>query len=140
MFDRSVGNTNPLYEKLYNRFSYDGKTVGEMMLARARESAAASGKPTANICDITAETTITTANFLPRAGAAEMAIRRPARPSFSLRRINPSAALAVVLALFIFVYLFIAGISHHTDFSAPDVISASAIEVEAEEADVSQES
>ena len=130
MFDRSVGNANPLYEKLYNRFSYDGKTVGEMMLARARASATASGNPTAGICDITAESTITTANFLPRTAAAEVAIRRPARSPFSLRRINPSAALAVVLAFLILVYLFVAGVSHHTDFTAPDVISASAIEVE----------
>ena len=131
MIDRSVGNTNPLYEKLYNRFSYDGKTVGEMMLARAGEHAA-SGKPTVHLCDVTAESSITQANFLPR-HTAEAAIRRPARPAFSRSRINPSAALAIVLAFFIFVYLFIAGINHHTDFATPDVISASAVEMEAQE-------
>lgn len=129
MTDRSVGSTNPLYEKLYSRFSYDGKTVGEMMLARARESAAGSGKPTAHLCDVTAESSITKANFLPRP-VAEMTIRRPAHPTFAKSRINPSAALAIVLAFFIFAYLFIAGVSHHTDFAAPDVISASAAEIE----------
>ena len=130
MTDRSVGSTNPLYEKLYNRFSYDGKTVGEMMLARARESSMA-GKSNVNLCDITAESAITKANFLPRSTAAEMAIRRPARTPFLRSRINPSAALAIVLAFFIFAYLFIAGISYHTDFATPDVISASAVEYEA---------
>ena len=130
MTDRSVGTTNPLYEKLSARFSYDGKTVGEMMLARARQSAPISGTPNASLCDVTAESSITMANFLPRAGAAEMALRRPARPCFSWSRINPSAALAVVLAFFIITYLFVAGISHHTDFTTPDVLSASAIELE----------
>ena len=130
MTDRSVGTGNPLYEKLYNRFSYDGKTVGEMMLARAKEHAASHGKPTTNICDITAESTITKANFLPRPCAAETAIRRPAHTAFSLHRINPSAVLAIVLAMFIFVYLCVAGINHRTNFSTPDVISASAVEIE----------
>ena len=129
MIDRSVGSTNPLYEKLYNRFSYDGQTVGEMMLARAGAQTASGGKHTVHLCDVTAESSITKANSLPR-HTAETAVRRPARPAFSRSRINPSAALAVVLAFFIFVYLFVAGINHHTDFATPDVISASAVEVE----------
>ena len=132
MIDHSVGSTNPLYEKLCSRFSYDGKTVGEMMLARAGEHAAASGKHTVHLCDVTAESSITKANFLPR-HTAEATIRRPARPAFSRSRINPSAALAILLAFFIFAYLFIAGINQHTDFATPDVISASAVEVEAQE-------
>ena len=133
MTDRSVGSTNPLYEKLYNRFSYNGKTVGEMMLARARESSATgtAGTPTVNLFDVTVESTITKANFLPRP-SGELAIRRPGRILFPKCRINPSAMLAIVLAFFIFAYLFIAGISHHTDFITPDVISASAVEAVAE--------
>lgn len=130
MTNRSVGTENPLYEKLCTRFSYDGMTVGEMMLARAKEQAPLCGSPAANLCDVTAESTITRANFLPRGGAAEIALRRPARPAFSWSRINPSAALAVALAFFIIAYLFVAGISHHSDFTPPDVITASAVEID----------
>ena len=129
MTDRSVGAINPLYEKLSSRFSYDGKTVGEMMLARADEYAA-SGRPAASFCDVSAESTITNANFLPRSGAAEVAVRRPMHTAFGRTRINSSAVLAVVLAVFIIAYLLAAGISHRIDLTTPDVISASAVEIE----------
>ena len=134
MTDRSVGATNPLYERLCTRFSYNGKTVGEMMLARADEYAA-SGKPATSFCDVTAESTITKANFLPRSGTAEVAVRRPLRPAFARNRFNTSAALALVLAFFIVAYLFVAGISHRSDFTTPDVISAAAVEVATTESD-----
>ena len=129
MIARSVESENPLYKKLCSRFSYDGKTVGEMMLDRADEYAAG-GKPVTSFCDVTAESSITKANVLPRSGTAEVAVRRPLRPAFTRNRINPSAALAVVLAFFIIAYLFAAGISHHTDLTTPDVIAASAVEIE----------
>ncbi len=108
MKDSSL-SANPLYEKLYNRFSYSGKTVGEMMLSRAREE----GKvKSSELSEITAETCITRANALPKkeGGTACVAVRRPL--AFSLRRINPSAALAVLLLSFIVAYLLVAGISH----------------------------
>lgn len=137
MIARSVEGENPLYQKLCSRFSYDGKSVGEMMLARADEYAAG-GRPTASYCDVTAESSITQANFLPRPGAAEAVVRRPYRPAFSRSRINPSAALAMVLAFFIIAYLFIAGINHHSDLTSPDVISASAVEVETIDTDATE--
>ncbi len=98
---------NPLYEKLCRRFSYSGKTVGEMMLSRANEEEKSG---CAEISDITAEARITRANALPKQdGAACAAVRRA--PLFSVRRINPSAVLAVMLLTLICTYLLVAGIS-----------------------------
>ena len=99
---------NPLYEKLYHRFSYGGKTVGEMMLSRARE--AGKGKR-CEVSELTAEACITRANSLPKQeGAGCLAMRRPL--VFSARRANPSAVLAIILITFICAYLLVAGISH----------------------------
>ncbi|MBO7293547.1 MAG: hypothetical protein J6T24_05840 [Clostridia bacterium] len=107
---------NPLYEKLYNRFSYSGKTVGEMMLSRARTTGAAKVKDS-HLRDITAETCITRANLLPRAdgmtAAPQTCVRRPG----AVRRTNPCALLGVLLLVFIFGYLLLSGIRHYTGTS-----------------------
>lgn len=107
---------NPLYEKLYNRFSYSGKTVGEMMLSRARAAGGVKVKES-NLCDITAETCITRANLLPRADAVaatpQACVRRPG----AARRLNPCALLGVLLLVFIFGYLLLSGIRHYTGTS-----------------------
>lgn len=102
----SIGE-NPLYEKLYHRFSYSGKTVGEMMLSRAREAGKAKHS---ELSDLTAEGRITRANSLPKVAGAATAVRRTSL--FSARRMNPSALLAVFLLVFICAYLLVAGISH----------------------------
>ena len=116
---------NPLYEKLYHRFSCSGKTVGEVMLARARE---VSGSTTETVSgDITSEMRITRANFLPHSEAAVPSVARPARPFFTLRQINPSAALALLLAILIFAYLLFAGIRHNSDMSSLHTASAAEI-------------
>ena len=116
MNDRSTHfSDNPLYEKLYNRFSYSGKTVGEMMLYRAREAAGSVGaREKDELRDITAEIRITRANFLPRVteGGSAVAIHR-ARPAFSMKRINPFAALALLISVLILSYLLVSGIRHH---------------------------
>ena len=115
---------NPLYEKLYHRFSCSGKTVGEMMLARARE---VSGGTTDSVsCDITSEMRITHANFLPQAESSTAALARTARPSFSLRHITPSAALALLLSILILAYLLIAGIRHNSDTTGSMYAAAAA--------------
>lgn len=105
---------NPLYEKLYHRFSCSGKTVGEMMLAHARETAGGTAD-SASRGDITSEMRITHANFLPQAERTAQSVARPARPFFTLRHINPSAALALLLSILILVYLLVAGIRHNSD-------------------------
>ena len=108
---------NPLYEKLYHRFSCSGKTVGEVMLARAREVSGGSAE-SVNSCDITSEMRITHANFLPQAEGGVRSATRISRPFFTLNRINPSAALALLLSILILAYLLFAGIRHNSDTSA----------------------
>ena len=105
---------NPLYEKLYHRFSCSGKTVGEVMLARARETSGSSVE-TLSSGDITAEMRITHANFLPQAEGAAHMVARPSRPFFTLNRINPSAALALLLSILILADLLFAGIRNNSD-------------------------
>lgn len=113
MKSRSVKMTdNPLYEKLYNRFSYSGKTVGEMMLTRARANGATAKKT--NLCDITAEACITRANLLPRADAVTAAPQACVRRPGAVRRANPCALLGILLLVFIFGYLLLSGIRHYT--------------------------
>ena len=102
----SATAVNPLYERLFNRFSCSGKTVGEMMLLRAKQENGKSKRD--SILDLTAETCITHANLLPRATASE-APHRKAIPAFSARRVNPCSLLALLLFTFICVYLLFAG-------------------------------
>ncbi len=112
---RSTANAceNPLYEKLYHRFSYDGKTVGEMMLCRARAAGGVAAGRRDELRDITAERCITHANLLPREGMATAAARPTMRP-FALLRRNPCAILALFLSMVILSYLLVAGLRHHT--------------------------
>lgn len=127
MNDRSACfSDNPLYEKLYNRFSCSGKTVGEMMLYRAREaSASVGGREKDELRDITAESCITRANFLPKGTEGGAVALHARRPAFSLRRINPFAALALLLSLFILSYLLFAGISHNLPKGEDAILQAS---------------
>lgn len=112
----SKATENPLYEKLYNRFSYSGKTVGEVMLSRARTTGTFKTKAS-SLSDMTAETCITRANLLPReeavAAPPQTCVRRPG----AVRRTNPCALLGVLLLVFIFGYLLISGIRHYTGTS-----------------------
>ena len=117
---------NPLYEKLYHRFSCSGKTVGEVMLARARETSGGTAEAVSG--DITSEMRITRANFLPHAESGIHSATRPARPFFTLRQINPSAALALLLSILILAYLLFAGIRHNSD-TAGALRTASAAEI-----------
>ena len=103
---------NPLFDKLCTRFSYSGKTVGEMMLSRAREAGYTTEHKPCDLKEMTVESHITRANSLPRAQEAASAVA--VRPLFTARRINPCAALAIALFMFILTYLLIAGISHRT--------------------------
>lgn len=108
MKETTVATTNPLYERLYNRFSYSGKTVGEMMLLRARREGADGTPKNSNLIDMTAETCITRANLLPK--SADTHVRAKAVHAFSLRRLNPCALLSFVLFAVICFYLLFAGI------------------------------
>ena len=113
---------NPLYKKLCSRFSYSGKTVGEMMLSRAREAGYASGIKRSDIKDMTVESCVTRANSLPRAHSGSA--YAVTRPLFSARRINPCAALAVALFVLILSYLLVAGLTHRAptfDGAQPDL-------------------
>ena len=100
---------NPLYEKLYNRFSYSGMTVGEMMLSRAKEGGAAKGKRHA-LSDLTAEDTITCANHLPRTfgnvSSGSAAVTSP----YPMRRMPTAAYLSLFLLLAVLSCLVLFGI------------------------------
>ena len=117
---------NPLYEKLCKRFSYSGKSVGEMMLSRAHSEQSAG---CTEITRITSEACITRANSLPKhAGSATVA----GRPSFALsvRHASPSAVLAVVLLAFICAYLLVAGISHKLPRLGEGLLDTPAAEIQ----------
>ena len=115
---------NPLYEKLYHRFSYSGKTVGEMMLCRAREASASVGATEkSELRDLTAEACITRANLLPKATEAGGAVAiRKGRSLFSRHYINPFAALALLISVLILSYLLITGIQHNSPDSDLNVL------------------
>ena len=125
---------NPLYEKLCSRFSYSGKTVGEMMLCRAREAGFVTAPKHTDLKEITVESCVTRANSLPRAAAVAAPV--VARPLFSAHRINPCAALAVVLFFFILAYLLFAGISHRIPGFSAERLAAPTEEVQFYEASV----
>lgn len=102
---------NPLYEKLYHRFSYGGKTVGDMMRSRAREAAANTGREKAELNEITAESCITRANFLPReARELPLPSYRTSAVAALPRRLSPAAMLAVLLVAFVMSFLLVSGI------------------------------
>ncbi len=93
---------NPLYEKLYNRFSYNGHTVGEMMLSRVEENAFPIGSARRNdLHRMTAESHITHANFLPteEGDAAVLRFPRSLRSPICEKRTLLSASLALLLCL-----------------------------------------
>ena len=127
MNEHNTPSVNPLYEKLYHRFSHGGKTVGEVMLARAAEEAGGDAK--VDLCDITAEMRITRANFLPTVGDGAALVCHPMHRRAAIRHWNPSAILSALLALLIASYLLLAGIGHHKSES-PDFHIASAAEVD----------
>ena len=106
----AVTTENPLYEKLYHRFSCNGKTVGEMMLSRAKSSGSGTGHDRSELRDLTAERCITCANLLPREGAAAARVAPAFVRPFALLRRDPCAILALFLSVFIFSYLLVAGI------------------------------
>ncbi len=106
---------NPLLEKLRDRFSYRGQTVGEMMLARAKKNSFPIGIANrSDMRDITSESCITRANFLPRSCAA--AVAYPSRAMCSpihSQKINPCVLLAMLLCIGILAYLLVAGIRYN---------------------------
>ncbi len=111
----TVQSENPLYEKLYHRFSCDGKTVGEVMLCRARAaSGGVGGHERCELRDITAERCITRANLLPREGTGTAAIARPFCRPLALLCKSPCALIALFLSVFILSYLLVSGIRHNT--------------------------
>lgn len=118
---------NPLHEKLYFRFSYSGKTVGEMMRSRAEAEA---GKIKKNeVLDTTAESCITRANSLPREHIGFGARAIP-QTHTALRRVHPCSVIAFVLFLMICSYLLFAGIGQHATGPSPDFLVAPTAEVE----------
>ena len=133
----TTDTANPLYEKLCSRFSYSGKTVGEMMLCRAREAGFATDPKRFDLKELTVESCVTRANSLPRPHTSTAPVT--ARPLFSVRRINPCAALGLVLFLFIFAYLLVAGISHRIPGTGVDRLAAPAHEVQLYEAPLTQQ-
>lgn len=101
---------NPLYEKLYNRFSYSGMTVGEMMLSRAKEGGTAKGKRHV-LSDLTAEDAITYANHLPRTfGSTSPACAVAVASPYSVRRMPTVAYLSLFLLLTVLSCLMLFGI------------------------------
>ncbi len=134
----TVTNTeNPLYEKLCSRFSYSGKTVGEMMLCRAREAGYVTETKRSDLKELTVESCVTRANSLPRSHST--AAPAAARPLFSARRINPCAALGLVLFLFIVAYLLVAGISHRIPSVHVDRLAVPTQEVQLYEASLTRQ-
>ena len=123
---------NPLYDKLCSRFSYSGKTVGEMMLSRAREAGFVTETKHSDLKELTVESCVTRANSLPRSYTAAAPVA--ARPLFSVRRFNPCAALGVVLFLFIVAYLLVAGISHRIPGTGTERLETPTHEVQLYEA------
>ncbi len=103
---------NPLYEKLRERFSYRGLTVGEMMLCRAKNSGGSIGSAAHNDPrDLTAEATITRATQLPKSGAAAAALPFGSMLSSTpSQKLSPCALLASLLCLTLLVFLLFSGI------------------------------
>ena len=133
----TADTANPLYEKLCSRFSYGGKTVGEMMLCRAREAGFATETKRSDLKELTVESCVTRANSLPRSDASASPVA--ARPLFSVRRFNPCAALGLILFLFIFAYLLVAGISHRRPGTGVDRLEISTHEVQLYEASLKEQ-
>ncbi len=128
---------NPLYEKLCSRFSYSGKTVGEMMLCRAREAGFAPEAKHSDLKELTVESCVTRANSLPRSSASAAPVAT--RPLFSVRRFNPCAALGLVLFLFIFAYLLVSGLTHRIPGTEADRLEMPTHEVQLYEASLKRQ-
>ncbi len=127
MQTRQTEATNPLYEKLYDRFSYSGQTVGEMMRARAKASGALSHKKKA-VFELTAESYITRANSLPHDTVSETPYA-PHAYTAAKRRINPFSLLSLFLFLFVFCYLAVTLVQKIPQ-SSPDHFAIQASEVQ----------
>lgn len=109
---------NPLYEKLYSRFSYNGRTVGEMMLSRAAGNGFPIGSHERNdLHCITAESHITNANFLPTCDGDAALLRPPFyhRSPICEKRTLLSAALAMLLCLSFVLFLSFSALSRSND-------------------------
>ncbi len=105
---------NPLYEKLYSRFSYNGHTVGEMMLSRAKGNSFPIGSAERNdLHCMTAESHITHANFLPTVEGGAAALRSPLslRSPICEKRTLLSSALALLLCLSFVLFLSFSALS-----------------------------
>ncbi len=117
MKDKMIASSyaeNPLYEKLYSRFSYNGRTVGEMMLSRAKGNSFPIGSPERNdLHCMTAESHITRANFLPRCdgGVAVLPSRSSLRSPICEKRTLLSSALALLLCLSFVLFLSFSALS-----------------------------
>ena len=130
MNDRDTAMQNPLYEKLSRRFSYSGKTVGEMMLSRA---ASYTGHADAHedLHSLTSESLIVRANHLPRPAGKNHRATACGAASLSLHRISPSSLMALVLSFVILTYVFFAGLHHNTPLIAtPDFLESKAYAAE----------
>ncbi len=117
MKDKNVSASyaeNPLYEKLYSRFSYNGHTVGEMMLSRAKGNIFPIGSPERNdLHCMTAESHITHANFLPTVEGGAAVLRSPhsLRSPICEKRTLLSASLALLLCLSFVLFLSFSALS-----------------------------
>ncbi len=100
---------NPLYDKLFARFSQDGKTVGELMRSKAENPDFFVGMPKSEaLTSFSAEDCITKANALPRAslGDGSLVIRRTRK----VTRLEPSALLAALLGCVILLFVLASGL------------------------------
>lgn len=105
---------NPLYEKLCSRFSYNGLTVGEMMLTRAKGNSFPIGSPKRNdLHCMTAESHITNANLLPtvEGGAAILRSPRYLASPICEKRTLLSASIALILCLSFVLFLSFSALS-----------------------------
>ncbi len=106
---------NPLYEKLYSRFSYNGRTVGEMMLSRAEGNGFPIGSSGRNdVHCITAESHITNANFLPTCEGGAIALPSYRSPICEKRTLLSSIG-ALLLCLSFVLFLSFSALSRSND-------------------------
>lgn len=109
---------NPLYEKLYSRFSYNGRTVGEMMLSRATGNGYPIGShERRDLHCITAESHITNANFLPACEGDAAVLRHPLYPCSPIceKRTLLSSIGALLLCLSFVLFLSFSALSRSND-------------------------
>lgn len=131
MNEHDTAMQNPLYEKLSRRFSYSGKTVGEMMLNRAAAASTAPHRTHEDIHGLTAESCITRANYLPRSASNGGYAAAKVKGIFKLSHLSPASMMALALSFVIFTYVFFSGIHHNAPLGAgPDLLAEKAVEAE----------